>query len=173
MPCFVKESFLMKAVQLIFAYVIWYASFVSTPSFAQPYLQLTKPIEGRAMRSSSNLDPNWDHGGLDYRSLGPAQSLVIADLAGPGMITHLWFTFGTKSSEYAEGAPRDLRLSFYWDNETTPSVSAPVGDFFAVGNGELAFIESAMVQVGGNGIPRAYNCYWPMPFANRALLVLE
>ncbi|MCE5229274.1 DUF2961 domain-containing protein [bacterium] len=139
---------------------------------AQNYLQLTQPISGRAMRASS-ADPDWDHGSADYRSIAPGESLLVADLAGPGVITHLWMTFANQAGELHPGNPRDLWLKCYWDDETTASVEAPVGDFFAAGNGQLVAVDSAMVQIGGKGTPRAYNCYWPMPFAGRARIVLE
>ena len=147
--------------------------FIELPETAgQSYTHLTQPVSGKAMRTSSG-DPNWDHGNDDYRTLGPGGTLSIADLEGPGIINHLWFTFGTETSEFWPGAPRDLVLKFYWDEETSPSVHAPLGDFFAVGNGQTAYVDSAMVQIGGNIIPRAYNCYWPMPFAKRARLTIE
>lgn len=146
-----------------------------TVTMGQSFTHLTQPISGRAMRTSSG-DPDWDHGGGDWRELGPSDTLVIADLYGPGVINHLWLTFGTytyPNSNFWDGAPRDLVLKFYWDNETSPSVNVPLGDFFAVGNGKTAYLDSAVVQIGGNDTARAYNCYWPMPFAKNARLTIE
>jgi hypothetical protein len=83
---------------------------------------------------------------------------VLADLKGPGEITHLWMTIA--DNEY--GWPRLLRLRVYYDGSDIPSVDVPVGDFFAVGNGFEAEVESLMVRNSSDG--RARNCYWPMPF---------
>ncbi len=71
-------------------------------------------------------------------------------------------------SEY--GWPRLLRLRIYYDGSATPSVDVPVGDFFAVGNGLEAEVESLMVRNSSAG--RARNCYWPMPFRKRCKITI-
>lgn len=123
---------------------------------------LAETKSGRAMRASSS-DPNWNHGNGDARPIKPGESLVIADLDGPGVINHIWFTIMADA-----GFPRYVSLRFYWDNESFPSVLSPLGDFFAVGNGMTANVDSAVVEVSSDG--RAYNCYWPMPFRKHARL---
>jgi hypothetical protein len=45
----------------------------------------------QAQRASSS-DPDWRNGNADARPLDPAQTLTLADLKGPGMIKHLWYT---------------------------------------------------------------------------------
>ncbi len=60
------------------------------------------------------------------------------------------------------GWPRLLRLRVYYDGSETPSVDAPLGDFFAVGHGVEKKVRSLMVRDSSDG--RARNCYWPMPF---------
>ena len=83
---------------------------------------------------------------------------MLADLPGPGMVTHIWLT--AAANEY--GWPRLLRLRVYYDGSSTPSVDAPVGDFFGVGHGFERDINSLMVRDRSSG--RSRNCYWPMPF---------
>jgi hypothetical protein len=83
---------------------------------------------------------------------------VLADLPGPGMVTHIWLT--AAANEY--GWPRLLRLRVYYDGSSTPSVDAPVGDFFGVGHGFERDINSLMVRDRSSG--RSRNCHWPMPF---------
>ncbi|HEY1433936.1 MAG TPA: DUF2961 domain-containing protein, partial [Thermoanaerobaculia bacterium] len=80
------------------------------------------------------------------------------DLTGPGVVTHIWVTIA--DNEY--GWPRLLRLRVYYDGSTTPSVDAPVGDFFAVGHGFERGVKSLMIRDSSDG--RARNSYWPMPF---------
>ncbi len=53
-------------------------------------------------------------------------------------------------------------LRIYWDGAEVPSVEVPLGDFFAVGNGMQATVNSLPVKVSSYG--RGYNCYWQMPF---------
>lgn len=105
--------------------------------------------------SSNNPDPNSNDDSL--RPI-PGETVVLADLKGPGVVSHLWMTIA--DNEY--GWPRLLRLRIYYDGSDTASVDAPIGDFFAVGNGNEAEVESLMVRNSSSG--RARNCYWPMPF---------
>jgi len=122
---------------------------------SDPYA-LTKPKDFTAHRASSN-NPDWNSNDDSKRPI-PGETTVLADLKGPGVINHIWMTIA--DNEY--GWPRLLRLRVYYDGSEIPSVDAPVGDFFAVGNGFEAEVESLMVRDSSDG--RARNCYWPMPF---------
>ena len=116
---------------------------------------------GRAMRAST-CDPNWKDGNGDARPIQPGQTLVLADLKGPGEITHMWNTVAAQERGYS----RLIVIRMYWDGETTPSVEAPLGDFFAMGHGVDHPFTSLPVTVTSEG--RGRNCYWPMPFAKSA-----
>jgi hypothetical protein len=94
----------------------------------------------------------------DSKHIMPGQTLVMADLAGPGVVTHIWLTVA--ENEY--GWPRLLRLRAYYDGKKTPGVDSPLGDFFGVGHGMERDLNSIMVQDSSLG--RARNSYWPMPF---------
>ncbi|HEY1659939.1 MAG TPA: DUF2961 domain-containing protein [Candidatus Sulfotelmatobacter sp.] len=94
----------------------------------------------------------------DSKRIMPGETLVMADLAGPGMVTHIWLTVA--ANEF--GWPRLARIRVYYDGHKTPSVDAPLGDFFAVGHGAERDINSMMVRDSSFG--RARNSYWPMPF---------
>ncbi|GAC1385415.1 MAG: hypothetical protein NVSMB45_14200 [Ginsengibacter sp.] len=61
-------------------------------------------------------------------------------------------------------------LRFYWDDETTPSIEVPVGDFFGMGWGEYAPLNSLPVTVNPGS---AFNCYWSMPFRKKCRITLE
>ena len=94
----------------------------------------------------------------DSKRIMPGETLVMANLDGPGMVTHIWVTVA--DNEYAW--PRLLRLRVYYDGEKTPSVDAPLGDFFGVGHGYERELDSIMVRDSSFG--RARNSYWPMPY---------
>jgi hypothetical protein len=94
----------------------------------------------------------------DSKHIMPGQTLVMADLVGPGAITHIWLTVA--DNEF--GWPRLLRLRAYYDGRKTPSVDSPLGDFFGVGHGMERDLNSIMVEDSSLG--RARNSYWPMPF---------
>jgi hypothetical protein len=120
-----------------------------------PY-RLAEPKNFSAHRvSSNNLDLNSND---DSKRPIPGETIVLADLQGPGVVSHIWVTIA--DNEYAW--PRLLRVRVYYDGSETPSVDAPLGDFFAVGHGVEKKVRSIMVRDSSDG--RARNCYWPMPF---------
>ncbi len=118
--------------------------------------RLTEPKNFTAHRSSSN-NPDWNSNDDSKRPI-PGETIVLADLQGPGIVSHIWLTVA--DNEY--GWPRLLRIRVYYDGSETPSVDAPLGDFFAVGHGIEKKVRSLMVRDSSDG--RARNCYWPMPF---------
>ena len=89
--------------------------------------------------------------------------VTLADIDGPGAIQHIWLTVHPR-------AWRHLVLRMYWDNEATPSVEVPLGDFFCNGWGERCNISSIPIAVNPAG---GFNCYWEMPFRQHARITLE
>ncbi|MEN6548967.1 MAG: DUF2961 domain-containing protein, partial [Armatimonadia bacterium] len=104
----------------------------------------------RALRSSS-----WDQtgGNKDYWVVEPGQTRVLADLSGPGCLTHLWTTISCGERDYL----RKLVLRIYWDGEENPSVECPVGDFFGLGHAATTYFSSAALSMWD----RAFNCFFP------------
>jgi hypothetical protein len=100
-------------------------------------------------------------GNRDALTIKPGESAVLADLKGPGAIHHLWVTI---SAEAFYG--RKLVLRMFWDGEASPSVEAPIGDFFGVGHGLNRNFTSLPINCSSEG--RARNCYWYMPFQKSA-----
>ncbi len=74
-------------------------------------------------RSGANDDGNWSN------KIQPGETRAIAALDGPGIITHIWITIAAQEQFHL----KKLVLRMYWDGETNPSVEAPVGDFFGLG----------------------------------------
>ena len=89
-------------------------------------------------------------------------TFTIAEIDGSGSIQHIWMT--------PTGNWRYSILRFYWDDETTPSVEAPVGDFFGMGWGKYSHLNSLPVCVNPGS---AFNCYWPMPFRKKCRITME
>lgn len=117
-------------------------------------------------RRVSSADDNWKDGNGDARSMPPGQTLTLADVRGPGIIRHIWFTIYADDPAYH----RSLVLRMYWDDATEPGVESPLGDFFGNGHGERRRFGSLPVTITSDA--KAYNCYWPMPFAKRARITL-
>jgi D-arabinan exo alpha-(1,3)/(1,5)-arabinofuranosidase (non-reducing end) len=89
-------------------------------------------------------------------------TFTIAEMSGPGCIQHIWMT--------PTGNWRYTIIRIYWDDETTPSVEAPVGDFFCMGWGKYSPLQSLAVAVNPGS---AFNCYWPMPFRKKCKITME
>jgi hypothetical protein len=125
---------------------------------------LTRLQDFGAYRSSSN-NPDLDSNDDSKRPI-PGETVVLADLPGPGVVTHIWLTVA--ANEY--GWPRLLRLRVYYDGSATPSVDCPLGDFFAVGHGFERQVNSLLVRDSSSG--RSRNSYWAMPFRKRCRITV-
>ena len=134
--------------------------------FPDPLGALLSAPVGRSRRISSNEQPNWSDGNFDMTPLTPGATLELPLLEGPGCLNHLWFT------SHAGGVNElnALSLRIYWDGREEPGVEAPLGEFFAVGQGRPAPVESFPVQVSPTG---SLSCYWRMPFARSARIVIR
>ncbi|HRI80092.1 MAG TPA: DUF2961 domain-containing protein, partial [Cyclobacteriaceae bacterium] len=84
------------------------------------------------------------------------------EINGRGEIQHSWLT--------PTGTWRFSILRMYWDDETTPSVEVPLGDFFGMGWGEYAHMSSLAVCVNPGS---AFNSYWTMPFKKKCRITIE
>ncbi len=88
---------------------------------------------------------------------------TIMDVAGPGVIQHIWATFHEKFY-------RDLILRAYWDDSPNPSIEVPLGDFFCNAWEKRTNIVSIPINVNPCG---GFNCYFPMPFRRHARITIE
>ncbi len=117
--------------------------------------------QGKSMRASTGN--RWEN--EDAIRLEKGESRTVA-LEGPGNIAHIWFIANSMDIRY----PRAVVLRIYWDGSDIPSVETPIGDFFGVGNGMRAVVDSLPVKVSSYG--RGYNCYWQMPFRKQARITI-
>jgi hypothetical protein len=163
----------------------WISLLLQNTLVAQTLFQdLTKPPEGRSMRATSTFrkgadgkydpkadpfqdDTEWSN--EDCFLVPPGETKVVLDAEGPGVITHMWFTFfPPEKHEWApEGSSsnQDMLLRIYWDGRQKPAIEAPMGDFFCNAFGKRYEVASLPVAVGDSG---SYNCYWNMPFRKAA-----
>lgn len=137
-------------------------------------IELARIRTARTGRCSS-----WDITGrnADWWTLPARSSRVLADIQGPGVITHIWMT---QCANY-----RNAVLKITWDDAPTPSVLCPLGDFFGLGHAIINSYQSQLFTAstagnnlleGAPGLPSKYamgcalNCYAPMPFRKRAVV---
>ena len=104
----------------------------------------------------------------------PGEERTLADIEGPGFITHIWMTqscriqpgpgqidpnvvgvpmleihnaFGVSWEVVDPDYYRKIVLKIYWDDQETPSVVAPLGDFFGLMNSLSGSYESLPLSV--------------------------
>lgn len=104
-------------------------------------------------------NPTMGPGGSDI--MGPGDWKEIANIEGPGVITHIWFTL----SRQRDYVLKDCVMRIWWDDEPEPSVEVPIGEFFGLGHGKYYDVHSLPFETGNQ---RGYNCFFPMPFKKRA-----
>jgi len=172
-----------------------------TLSMSNLFDGLTRVTHTRSARASS-----WDQSGRnqDYWMIPAGASVVLADIAGPGCVTHIWMTsfcrrilgpgildpqmnsivapvmeihnaLGVNWEVADEFYYRKVLIKITWDDQETPSVLVPFGDFFCVGHSMPGNFASLPMSVSVKpeeqrkfGAPASLNCYFPMPFDTRA-----
>ena len=114
-------------------------------------------------RSSS-----WDRtgGNADWVSVDPGQTATLLDVKSAGVVTHMWFTINSPDPMHL----KNLVLRAWWDDEDSPSVEVPIGDFFGLGLGDYFVYQSALLAVAPI---KALNSYFQMPFASSARITIE
>lgn len=119
----------------------------------------------RMKRADTQRLSSWDRSGRnqDYWLIPPHSTVRLAEIEGPGCITHIWMTqfcrklLGPGLIDPTAGqwiAPvfeihnalglnwemadpfyyRKVLIKMYWDGQEQPSVVVPLGDFFCVGH---------------------------------------
>jgi hypothetical protein len=97
-----------------------------------------------------------------YIIINANETFTIAEIDGPGAIQHIWMT--------PTGNWQFSIIRFYWDDEKTPSIEAPVGAFFGMAWNRYAPLNSLAVTVNPGS---AFNCFWKMPFRKKCRITME
>ncbi|PYV16067.1 MAG: DUF2961 domain-containing protein [Acidobacteria bacterium] len=139
-----KEGFMRQA-----AVLIWAAIAAAIPAYGQVGSGLLEGLprpHDYVLKRSSSYDRTG--GNADYRRIAPGETLSLLDEAGPGEVT---------------------QLRMWWDDEPTPSVEAPIGDFYGLGLGDYFLYQSLPLAVGPD---HALNAFFPMPFRKHAKIAV-
>lgn len=95
----------------------------------------------------------------DWFTFRPGDRRSILETPNPGCIKHIWMTVGNGGEHFL----RRIVLRAWWDDEESPSIEAPLGDFFGIGHGLFKNFTSLPLQMSPQE-GRSMNCWWPMPF---------
>lgn len=129
-------------------------------AMADPKVDSGKRNVANAAAAAQDLGKGWKVN--PFIDIRPSETITIAEMEGPGAVQHIWMT--------PTGNWRFSVLRFYWDDETTPSVEVPTGDFFGMAYNEYAPLNSLVVTVNPGS---AFNCYWKMPFRKKCKITIE
>ncbi len=106
----------------------------------------------------------------------PGEKKNIIHYRGAGIITRMWMTISGWFWMYWEPETytdptilKKLILRIYWDENDYPSVEAPIGDFFGIGQCEYKPYLSQFLGMSSGGF---YN-YFPMPFSKGVRIEVE
>jgi hypothetical protein len=163
-------AIVLRAEKLQF-YQIHYATY--PPGTSLPRWSDSKPDLDRAREL-------WSSAGTDVHSfvtpagtettlrtathtIEPGKKATFFELEEPGRIVGLTF----RPASALAGKDRPLVLRVFWDEEESPGIEVPAGDFFGASFGEPA-ARSLLVGTAGE---TAY-VYFPMPFDRRARVEL-
>ncbi len=116
--------------------------------------------EGTGMNCARDLGQGWKIS--PSVKIAAGTTFTVAEIDGSGAIQQIWMT--------PTGNWRYSIIRFYWDDEETPSIECPVGDFFCMGWGKYAAVNSLAICVNPGS---AFNCYWEMPFRKKCRITME
>ena len=136
--------------------------FVTLPLAAQDpgdWLSKLPQAKDYVQHRVSSYDRSGGNG--DARTIAAGETLTLLDADGPGMVSHVWVTIASDDPNHLKA----LVWRMYWDGEASPSVEAPIGDFFGLGLGDYHLYQSLPLSVGAD---KALNSFFPMPFQKRA-----
>ena len=102
-------------------------------------------------------------GNADWWELEPGAAKDITIVEGPGCIKHIWMTHWSEDTHTL----RKVVVRMWWDDEDSPSVEVPLGDFFGMGHAMTRDFVSLPLQMSPED-GRGLNCWWPMPFQRGA-----
>lgn len=103
--------------------------------------------------------------GAPSRRIESGDTVVLADLHGPGTLRHIWMTFSPAPPEVT----RSMWMEVSYEDMTEPSISAPWVDFFGLPHGRPVAYSSLLTAVQEG---RGFNAYFPMPFRRRVRVQL-
>lgn len=128
---------------------------------------MADPVRQKGQRNVANAANEADELGVGWKVnpfiiINSKETFTIAEIEGPGAIQHIWMT--------PTGNWQFSIIRFYYDDEKTPSVEAPIGAFFGMAWNQYAPLVSLAMTVNPGS---AFNCYWKMPFRKKCRITVE
>ncbi len=160
-----KSLINLKTISLLFLIVTTGSVWAQQKPISQEDDEIwrLKNYESKRISSYDTVGANDDGNWKD--KIMPGDSRTIGEVEGPGIIKHIWFTIASGETNHL----KKIVLRIYWDGEESPSVEAPVGDFFGLGLGRYFMYDSKFLSIGSQ---KALNASFPMPFQKSAKITI-
>jgi len=113
-------------------------------------------LHARSAYHGRELGSGWKQS--PCRAIAHQETVSIMEQKGPGIIRHIWVTLDPAFY-------RDIVMRVYWDDQDTPSIECPIGDFFCSAWGVAHPVQAIPINVNPKG---GLNCFLPMPFRKNA-----
>jgi hypothetical protein len=128
---------------------------------------MADPVKSKGQRNVANASNAARDLGLGWKvnpfiTINAGETFTIAEMEGPGAVQHIWMT-PTGNWQYSI-------IRFYWDDEKTPSIEAPIGAFFGMAWNQYAHLNSLAITVNPGS---AFNCFWKMPFRKKCKITVQ
>lgn len=117
-----------------------------------------KSTSGNSVTSGTVTVPS--NGAVDLLNQSGANEISQIKLTVPGVP-------GSATNNYGESILNGIGIRIYWDNQSTPSVDAPIGAFFGLGHFGVSHSQESLLIGMDPGSGQLYS-YFPMPFASGA-----
>ncbi|MBQ8551634.1 MAG: DUF2961 domain-containing protein [Clostridia bacterium] len=117
--------------------------------------------DGAATNAARDLGQGWKVS--PYVRIGAGETFEMANIEDMGIIKHIWLT-------HSEKMVRSFILRIYYEGSDTPSVEAPLDDFFCNTDNSFAQVSSLAICVNP---ARGLNCYFEMPFRKQCRMTIE
>lgn len=102
--------------------------------------------------------------GAALRNLDPGQTVILCDFEGPAVIRRMWATLPAKKENLL-----GFVIRAYWDYQETPSIEAPIGNFFGAAHGIAKAYQSAVHSMTDSA---GMSIFLPMPFTKHAKITV-
>jgi hypothetical protein len=159
----------MKRFILLLTCVAFTLSSEAQNLFDKPHDIKTRwaSAENRTGKKGAGGTTNGGRKGSPSFSLKAGENKILAEASGTsGIIRRIWLTIDERTPELLRG----VKIDMYWDDASDPAVSAPLGDFFNHGLGQMSAFENALFSSPEG---RSFNCYIPMPFKKSMKIIVR
>jgi len=155
----------VKSVVLVIVLMIYLSPAFSQDNYMSGLAQIKTGVRSKRVSSYDRSGRNEDY----LSKIKPGEKRVIADLAGAGIINHIWITMSPEPQNLNRN---DIVIRMYWDGNSFPSVASPLGPFFGQGWNE-AYTFSSLPLSASPLEGRALVSYFAMPFFKGARIEIE